>query len=234
VLTVAEPPAGGEVLGHSFGGFASFRLRPTQDLVRRRHLAPLFLAAIVLAASADAATDPLQARARDVRNAIPAAEAWYADHNTYGGMTLAKLRRAYDRSLKGIAVRRANKKGYCIQSTRSPLVHYAGPGGPMRKSRCGVRGAEVPRPGETPAKTPTTPEEFLRWAQPAIAAYAADHGSYLGMTVEALNKYYAVEGITIAWATRDRYCTESGADSTLFHLLGPSSGLSAGACPPSS
>src|SRR5919199_193661 len=124
--------------------------------MRRRLVALQFVAAALVSPIAVAADEPLQSRARDVRAAIPSAEAYFADHGTYKGMTIAKLRRAYDRSLKRISVGRATKRTYCIQSTVGPFVHYDGPAGPMRKGRCGVRGGEVPRPGSSsgPASTP--------------------------------------------------------------------------------
>jgi hypothetical protein len=201
--------------------------------VGRRLAASLFVA-VGLGASAAAATDPLQVRAREVRSAIPAAEAWYAEHGTYAGMTLAKLRRAYDRSLKNVAVKRATKRVYCIQSTLKPFVHYDGPGGPLRRGVCGTRGAEVPRPGSTPAPAPTTAEERLRAATPAIEAWAADHGGYAGMTLKGIRRWDAsIKGITIVWTTRDRYCIESGTGADLHHRLGPIEPVKPGACPPS-
>ena len=198
-----------------------------------RRAAALLLVTVGLSSSATAASDPRQARARDVRNAIPAAEAWYADHGTYAGMTVAKLRRAYDRSLKNVAVKRATKKGYCIQSTLRPFVHYDGPVGPMRQNACGARGPEVPRPGPTPSPAPSTAEQRLRAATPAIEAWAADHGGYAGMTIEGIRRWEAsIEGITIVWTTRDRYCIESGSGAQTFHRLGPAEPVKAGPCPP--
>jgi hypothetical protein len=194
----------------------------------RRRLSALLLVAAALAASATAATDPLQTRAKEVRNAIPAAAAYYADHNTWAGMTLAKLRR-YDRSIRNVAVRRATKSRFCIQSTYRPFVHYAGPEGPVRKGVCGVKGAPVQSPDSTP---PATPEQRLRAAVPAIEAYYADHNTYAGMTLAAIRTYdYSVAGITIAWTTRDRYCIESGTGSDQYHRVGPGGPSQPGPCP---
>jgi hypothetical protein len=197
-----------------------------------RRLAALLLLAVGLTASAGAATDPLQVRAREVRNVIPSAEAYGVDHQTYAGMTIAKLRRAYDRTLKNVAIRRATKKAYCIQSTLKPVVHYAGPAGPMRRGPCGTRGAVVPRAGSTPTPDPTTPEQRLRYATPAIEAYAADHNGYAGMTLEAIRRWdSSISDITIAWATRTRYCIESGTGADTYHRLGPIEPVKPGQCP---
>jgi hypothetical protein len=103
-----------------------------ETFVVRRLLVSLLLASSILAASALAATSPLQARAQEVRYAVPATFAYYADHNTFAGMTLAKLRR-YDRKIKSVVVRRASKSRFCLQSTKTPFVHYDGPGGPVRE-----------------------------------------------------------------------------------------------------
>ena len=113
------------------------RLRPLL-----RALVPLALALVVAVTVSAAAVTPLQAHARDVRSAVPAADAYYADNGTYAGVTVAKLHRI-DTSLKRVLVRDATKNGYCIQSTLAPFVHFAGPGGLTRAGACGVSGSRV-------------------------------------------------------------------------------------------
>jgi hypothetical protein len=202
--------------------------------VRRRFIASALLAATALVSSAGAGASPLQDRRKEVVSAVPASEAYWADHGTYVGMTLAKLRRAYDNSLRNVAVRKATRNRYCIGSTLKPFVHYDGPGGPARRGHCGTRGAVVPRPASPPNTPPnlTTAEQRLRAAVPAIEAYAADHGGYGGMTLAALRKYDAgIVDITIVRASRETYCIESGTGPGMFHRNGPAEAAAPGACP---
>jgi hypothetical protein len=122
------------------------------------------LLSFALAGSAAGAPDPLQLRAAEVRQAIPAVESWYVDHGTYLGMTAAKLRRAYDLSIRNVAVRTATKTQYCVQTTLAPAVHYAGPHGSVRTGACGTRGTKRPNPprpsfGPTPGGRHTQPPE---------------------------------------------------------------------------
>ena len=53
----------------------------------------------------------------NVRAAIPAVEAYYADNNTYAGMTLTYLQTTYDQGVKNIVVQAATSTTYCIYST---------------------------------------------------------------------------------------------------------------------
>jgi hypothetical protein len=108
-----------------------------EALVVGRRLGCTALFAVVVTTSAAAAVpNPLAERKREVRNAVVAAEAYYADHGTYAGMTLTRLRRAYDPSLRSVAIRSATRRHYCIGSTLRPFVHYAGPAGAVRRGRC--------------------------------------------------------------------------------------------------
>jgi hypothetical protein len=206
--------------------------RADAENMRRRLVALIVLAAACTTSVALAADPRVEQRARDVRNAIPSAEAWYADHGTYAGMTVAKLRRAYDRSLKNVKIGRATKRGYCIQSTLKPFVHYDGPAGPMRSNLCGVRGAVVPPATPAPVPKPTGPEYNIRAATPAIEAYAADHAGYAGMTLAELQKWdSSITDLRIPWALSGSYCVESGTGDDTRHRVGPAGSVETGPCP---
>ncbi len=54
----------------------------------------------------------------NVRASVPAIEAFYADNNTYAGMTLAGLQASYDAGIKNITFGSTlNATTYCVQST---------------------------------------------------------------------------------------------------------------------
>ena len=71
-----------------------------------------------------------------VRAAIPAIEAYYADNNTYSGLTLTALK-GYDAGIKNILVIRATPASYCVQSTVGQAVYKkAGPSADITVSAC--------------------------------------------------------------------------------------------------
>ena len=80
----------------------------------------------------------------NVRAAIPAVEAFYADKGTYTGMTIAVLKTDYDAGLKLTAepVISADGRKYCVQSTSdgtaagSNVHSVIGPGGPIDAGAC--------------------------------------------------------------------------------------------------
>jgi hypothetical protein len=195
---------------------------------RRFILLPLLLAAVAVP-SADAA-DVLTS-ARYVRHAIPAVEAYGADHNGYAGMTLAKIRQL-DKAIRNIRIRTATKRTYCIESTTRPFAHKAGLGAAIRTGRCGQRGTDVDFDPSPPPPPPTTPEQKLRYAIPAIEAYGADHNGYAGMTIAALRQYdVTVANITIVRATRATYCVEAGTGADRLHKDGSGAPITGGGCP---
>src|SRR5204863_579156 len=150
------------------GGAAS---RTETDGVGRRITLSTLVVALVTVSAAGAAN--IQTSARYVRAAIPAVEAYAADHGSYKGATVAKLRR-YDRSLGHIVIRSATKRTFCIESTTRPFAHKAGPGATVNTGRCGQKGTEIGYGSTPPASSPpTTAEQRIREAIPAMEAYAA-------------------------------------------------------------
>ena len=75
----------------------------------------------------------------NVRAAVPAVEAWNADHNTgYTGVTLAKVKASYDAGIKGVSIYGATLGGYCIRNTVPGTVtyHKSGPSGDITAGGC--------------------------------------------------------------------------------------------------
>jgi type IV pilus assembly protein PilA len=52
----------------------------------------------------------------NVRAAIPGVEAFFADQNTYAGVTPGYLQTTYDQGIKNITIPTATSSTYCIQS----------------------------------------------------------------------------------------------------------------------
>ena len=73
----------------------------------------------------------------NVRASIPGAEAFYADNNTYAGMTLGVLQSSYDQGIKDITVVAATSTTYCIESTKGAETwKKAGPGSDIVTGAC--------------------------------------------------------------------------------------------------
>jgi type IV pilus assembly protein PilA len=53
----------------------------------------------------------------NVRASIPGIEAYYADNNSYSGMTLAGIQASYDAGIKNITFGTLSATSYCVQST---------------------------------------------------------------------------------------------------------------------
>jgi type IV pilus assembly protein PilA len=74
------------------------------------------------------------AAASNVRSAIPDAEAFYSDNQTYAGMNLAALQ-AIDKGVSGSLVVFGNATSYCLSNTQgSHIAKVVGPGGTVNDS----------------------------------------------------------------------------------------------------
>jgi hypothetical protein len=168
----------------------------------------------------------------NVRNSVPAIEAWYADHGTYAGMTVALLMKRYDAEIKGVTlVPPLNRETYCVESVTGPTSYFKeGPAADILEGHCGDRVAQAPPPLQAPTYDAAT---NVRAAIPAIEAWNADRGTYAGMTVKKLRGRYDAgipETVTIVRATRTTYCVESTANGETYSFRGPHGPLAPGGC----
>jgi 3-polyprenyl-4-hydroxybenzoate decarboxylase len=74
--------------------------------------------------------------------------------------------------------------------------------------------------------------DYLRATIPALEAYNADHGSYLGVSLGTLQHDYdaGVQNVTIVRADRYTYCVESTVESATYYKGGPTAEILPGRC----
>ena len=78
----------------------------------------------------------------NVRSIIPALESYYADNNSYSGMTLVALQTTYDQALNlsQYSLSGVTTTSYCIQSPSSPVdtntYMKAGPAAAITQGSC--------------------------------------------------------------------------------------------------
>jgi type IV pilus assembly protein PilA len=83
----------------------------------------------------------------NLRSAVPSAEAWFADHNTYGGMTAALLKTNYDTGITAgngagqlsVKAGSTTSSHYCLQDTDpsgTNPYHVSGPGNAPAAALC--------------------------------------------------------------------------------------------------
>lgn len=150
-------------------------------------------------ASGGGSADAAAAQA-NVRGAIPAIEAYYADNNTYAGVSLETLQE-YDYGVKDIRVVTANDQTYCLESgVGGETYSKAGPGADILPGYC-------PDLTASPPLTLPEPAQTLHAAARTMENYRLAHGSYEGMTTRDL-RAFGVEGVTVAQATAKSYCLE--------------------------
>jgi hypothetical protein len=171
----------------------------------------------------------------NVRAAIPAIEAWNADHGTYKGMTVAALNSEYDRTI-GDSVRLVGpltKDMYCVESSiGSATWHKAGPAALVESGYCSDTnaGGTVQPP---PRPSYGDPQTDLRAAVPAIEAWYVDHGKYAGMTIDRLRAQYDYgipSGIRVVRATKKAYCVETTVRGDTWSYRGPRQGFRHSGC----
>jgi hypothetical protein len=167
----------------------------------------------------------------NVRAAIPAIEAWYADHGTYEGLSLARLQQQYDAALEGIEiVGPLNGKTYCVEaSVGEATYHKQGPGEDILVGHCGTSS----KPVVPPPPMSYDPQTNLRTAIPAIEAWWADHGTYAGMTLSKLRAQYDYGiplEVAIVRASKRSYCAESTVGGDTWSYWGRGTGLKRGGC----
>jgi hypothetical protein len=157
----------------------------------------------------------------NVRGAIPAIEAYYADNNTYSGVTLATLQE-YDYGVKAVRIAMANDQTYCAESTAGGETYSkAGPAADILPGSC--------PPSAPPPELPE-PAQTLREAVQAMENYRLAHGSFTNVTIKDLQVFAGpLEGVTIAHVTPGTYCLEKTVDGTTW-IARESGDVGVGAC----
>lgn len=74
----------------------------------------------------------------DLRVSLPSVEAYYQDHGTYVGMTVAALRASYDQGVPAtLAIASVAPASYCVQATVGGRTwKRAGPDAPVVQGAC--------------------------------------------------------------------------------------------------
>jgi hypothetical protein len=85
--------------------------------------------------SADSSSPTYDAET-NVRTAIPALEAYYADKGTYRGATVKGLRSVYDQAMGDVALVKATSETYCVESRVGRGAHKNGPADFIRPGLC--------------------------------------------------------------------------------------------------
>lgn len=86
----------------------------------------------------------------------------------------------------------------------------------------------------SPTESAVAAMQNAQTAVPAIEAYFAVHGTYVGMTVPALQAAGGAAlpaGFQVGWTEATRYCVEDTAAGGTASLIGPSGAPVVGACP---
>jgi hypothetical protein len=171
-----------------------------------------------------------------VRAAVPAVEAYYQDHNSYLGMTAAKVRN-YDSSVGDISISKVGKETYCIEAVSGDSHAFkVGPAGEILLGSCSdpASGKPLEQPETSSSESKLAgPDTALLASIPAIEAYRYDHNGYQGMTLEKLRQGYdaGLADIEIVSATKSAYCVELTVNGSSAFVRGLETGIEPGNCP---
>lgn len=162
----------------------------------------------------------------NVRAAIPAIEAYYADNGTYAGATVEGLRATYDAGIGDVRLLGLlNRRTYCVESTvGSVTFSKAGPAAEIVPGPCGA-------PLVMPAPVHTDAEEAVLEVIPLIEAYKAENGSYRGL--ENVSEVYGVPFPDIRIVVRNggrTYCVDAPSGAPSAHFDGPRGPVASGPC----
>ena len=76
-----------------------------------------------------------RAASANVREAVPSVEAFYSDHQTYNGVTLASLKQIDSGLSASVKVAAIAGGGYCLDGTvGGKSSYFVGPGGTMQEA----------------------------------------------------------------------------------------------------
>jgi hypothetical protein len=174
--------------------------------------------------------------ARALRAAIPSVLAYYQDHNTYDGMTVAELHN-YDAAIESLSIVRLSKKTYCVETgSGNPHVFFDTETFALMLGACSDpnNGEPLNSSSEDSSSSGESSDalSLLRASIPAIEAYYQDnYGSYSGMTLSKLRQLDAgLPELRLVDVKKQTYCAEIEADGTSAFTRGPNGEIMLGSC----
>jgi hypothetical protein len=170
---------------------------------------------------ASGSSETSSAAQSDVRGAIPAIEAYYADNNTYAGATLEALQQ-YDYGVADIRIVQADDVTYCLESTVGAETYSkAGPAAEIVAGACA---------GDSPQVDLPPPAENLHAAVKGMEVFRSAHGTYEGVTFRDLQGFVpGLKPLRVVDAGPDSFCLESTVEGQTWSAR-QSGDVGVGAC----
>jgi hypothetical protein len=195
---------------------------------RRLAYASLIAALLVLpgcqwlfSPQAGGARSPEAQAQADIRGAIPAIEAFYAENGTYAGITVGGLRTTYDPAVPDVRVVATSPDSYCVESDVEGLTYsLLHPRGDVRPGAC----------PEAPPQPPAAADQ-LRTVAVVMEVWYARHGSFAGVTPRWLeSRIPGLRPVRVVEAKGTSYCIELTGQGHTYAARGPSGDVSVGRC----